>query len=112
MDIIAAYREAGTFHGAAEIAGTTHKTVRRVIARHEVGGAAPGRCRAVITMTAGPSWWRRGGEDDGPDFGEAAVLSPGRTSMGLCGFTRDQSGAVLGVGLAGGCSARSPRGLA
>jgi hypothetical protein len=34
MDIIAAYREAGTFRGAAEIAGTTHKTVKRVIARH------------------------------------------------------------------------------
>jgi transposase len=43
MDIIAAYREAGTFRGAAEIAGTTHKTVRRVIARHEAGGAAPAR---------------------------------------------------------------------
>ena len=39
MDIIAAYREAGTYRGAAEIAGTTHKTVRRVIARHEAGGA-------------------------------------------------------------------------
>jgi transposase len=43
MDIIAAYREAGTLRGAAEIAGTTHKTVRRVIARHEAGGAAPVR---------------------------------------------------------------------
>jgi transposase len=43
MDIIAAYREAGTFRGAAQIAGTTHKTVRRVIARHEAGGAAPER---------------------------------------------------------------------
>ena len=43
MDIIAAYREAGTYRGAAEIAGTTHKTVRRVIARHEAGGAAPER---------------------------------------------------------------------
>ena len=43
MDIIAAYREAGTFRGAAEIAGTTHKTVKRVIARHEAGGGAPGR---------------------------------------------------------------------
>ena len=26
MDIIAAYREAGTYRRAAEIAGTTHKT--------------------------------------------------------------------------------------
>ena len=39
MDIIAAYREVGTFRGAAEITGTTHKTVRRVIARQEAGGA-------------------------------------------------------------------------
>jgi transposase len=45
MDIIAAYREAGTFRGAAEITGTTHKTVRRVIARHDAGGAAPARAR-------------------------------------------------------------------
>jgi transposase len=43
MDIIAAYREAGTYRGAADIAGTTHKTVKRVIARHEAGGAAPPR---------------------------------------------------------------------
>jgi transposase len=43
MDIIAAYREAGTYRGAAEIAGTTHKTVKRVIARHDAGGAAPPR---------------------------------------------------------------------
>lgn len=43
MDIIAAYREAGTYRGAAEIAGTTHKTVRRVIERHEAGGARPPR---------------------------------------------------------------------
>jgi transposase len=43
MDIISAYREAGTFRGAAAISGTTPKTVRRVIARHEAGGGAPPR---------------------------------------------------------------------
>jgi Mu transposase, C-terminal domain len=43
MDIIAAYREAGTYRGAAVITGTTHKTVKRVIARHEAGGAASAR---------------------------------------------------------------------
>jgi hypothetical protein len=43
MDIIAAYREVGTYRGAAEACGTTHKTVKRVIARHEAAGAAPGR---------------------------------------------------------------------
>jgi transposase len=43
MDIIAAYREVGTYRGAAEMCGTTAKTVKRVIARHEAGGAAPPR---------------------------------------------------------------------
>jgi hypothetical protein len=43
MDIIAAYREAGTYRGAPEIAGTTHKTVKRVIARHEAGVPRQGR---------------------------------------------------------------------
>jgi hypothetical protein len=43
MDIISAYREAGTYRGAAVISGTTHKTVRRVIARHEAGGGPPVR---------------------------------------------------------------------
>jgi hypothetical protein len=43
MDIISAYREAGTFRGAAAISGTTPKTVRRVITRHEAGGGVPPR---------------------------------------------------------------------
>jgi transposase len=43
MDIISAYREAGTYRGAAVISGTTPKTVKRVIARHEAGGGAPPR---------------------------------------------------------------------
>jgi transposase len=43
MDIISAYREAGTFRGAAVISGTTPKTVKRVIARQEAGGGAPPR---------------------------------------------------------------------
>ena len=40
MDIIAAYHEVGTYRGAAEICGTTHKTVRRVIERSEAGETA------------------------------------------------------------------------
>jgi transposase len=43
MDIISAYREVGTYRGAAAISGTTAKTVRRVIARHESGGAVSAR---------------------------------------------------------------------
>ena len=43
MDIIPAYREAGTYRGAAAISGTTPKTVKRVIARQEAGGGVPAR---------------------------------------------------------------------
>jgi transposase len=43
MDIIAAYREVGTYRGAAEMCGTTHKTVKRIIERALAAGKAPGR---------------------------------------------------------------------
>ena len=43
MDIISAYREVGTYRGAAAISGTTPKTVKRVIAGHESGQARRAR---------------------------------------------------------------------
>lgn len=43
MDIISAYREVGSYRGAAVLSGTTAKTVKRVIARHESGGVALAR---------------------------------------------------------------------
>ncbi|MCB8913868.1 helix-turn-helix domain-containing protein, partial [Rhodococcus rhodochrous] len=43
MDIISVYREVGTYRGAAEMCGTTHKTVRRVIERFEAGDTPPPR---------------------------------------------------------------------
>ena len=43
MDIIAAYREVGTYRGAAAICGTTHKTVKRVVERAQSGGTCPER---------------------------------------------------------------------
>jgi transposase len=43
MDIISAYREVGTYRGAAALSGTTPKTVKRVIGRHQAGGCAPER---------------------------------------------------------------------
>jgi Mu transposase, C-terminal domain len=38
MDVIAAYRDVGSYRGAAAICGTTHKTVKRIIELHEAGG--------------------------------------------------------------------------
>ena len=46
MDVLAAYREVGSFRGAATICGTTHKTVRRIVEAHEASSAgqqSPGR---------------------------------------------------------------------
>ena len=39
MDVISAYRDVGTYRGAAAICGTTHKTVKRIIEQHEAGTA-------------------------------------------------------------------------
>jgi hypothetical protein len=35
MDIISAYQQVGSYRGAAELCGTTHKTVKRVVERFE-----------------------------------------------------------------------------
>jgi len=43
MVILAAYREVGSYRGAAAICGTTHKTVRRIIEVHEASSAGPAR---------------------------------------------------------------------
>jgi hypothetical protein len=43
MDVLAAYREVGSYRGAAELCGTTHKTVKRIVERHNRGGAATER---------------------------------------------------------------------
>ena len=59
MDVLAAFREVGSYRGAAAICGTTHKTVKRIVARHEAGdGVSVRRPRgrnydAVAELVAG-----------------------------------------------------------
>ncbi len=43
LDIVTAYRQVGTYRGAAQMCGVTHKTVRRVLERAEAGPAAEQR---------------------------------------------------------------------
>lgn len=43
LDIITAYENVGSYRGAAEICGTTHKTVKRVVERVAAGGDRPVR---------------------------------------------------------------------
>jgi hypothetical protein len=43
MDITSAYQQVGSYRGAAELCGTTHKTVKRVVEKFEAGGSPPPR---------------------------------------------------------------------
>ena len=43
MDVLAAYRDVGSYRGAAGICGTTHKTVKRIVEQHNASGASPQR---------------------------------------------------------------------
>ncbi len=43
LDIITAYNELGTYRAAADVCGTTHKTVKRVVERHAAGIVRPVR---------------------------------------------------------------------
>ena len=43
MDVISAYREVGTYRGAAALCGTTHKTARRIIEAAEAPREVPAR---------------------------------------------------------------------
>ena len=111
MDIIAAYREAGTYRGAAEIAGTTHKTVRRVIARHEAGGGAPPRVPrgrnydGVAALVA-----ERVEQDVGADLGEAAAAGRPGGGVWRVGPELPPPGRGEQAGVAAGASPGAPPG--
>jgi len=43
MDIISAYQQVGSYRAAADMCGTTPKTVKRVVEKFEAGDAPPPR---------------------------------------------------------------------
>ncbi|HET6910604.1 MAG TPA: IS21 family transposase [Mycobacteriales bacterium] len=43
MDVIAAYQQVGSYRGAADLCGTTHKTVRRIVTAALAGEGPPAR---------------------------------------------------------------------
>jgi hypothetical protein len=52
MDIISAYQQVGSYRGAAEMCGTTPKTVNRVVRKFEAGDTAPPRAERVHNYDA------------------------------------------------------------
>ena len=82
MDVIAAYRDVGTYRGAAAICGTTHKTVKRIIEAHEAGEALVERTPRgrnydeVADLVA-----ERVKDSCGPDLGQAAAARSTRGGL-------------------------------
>jgi transposase len=52
MDIISAYQQVGSYRAAAELCGTTHKTVKRIVEKFEAGDAAPPRAERARNFDA------------------------------------------------------------
>lgn len=52
LDVITAYREVGTYRGAAETCGVTHKTVKRIIEAEEVAAVRVARRRNYESVRA------------------------------------------------------------
>ena len=58
MDVIAAYETVGTYRGAAEMCGTTHKTVKRIVEAHQASWlvSRPSGRTGATTTTRWPTW--------------------------------------------------------
>ena len=52
MDIISAYQQVGSYRGAAELCGTTHRTVKKVVEKFEAGDTAPPRAERAHNYDA------------------------------------------------------------
>jgi len=52
MDIISAYQQVGSYRGAAQLCGTTHKTVKRVVEKFEASGPPLPRVERVRNYDA------------------------------------------------------------
>ena len=95
MDIVAAYEQVGTYRGAAALCGTTHKTVRRVLERREVGERFEAERRAAgprNTDAVAPLVERRVRETDGRI--SAKRLLPAAQAEGYAGSARNFRRAV------------------
>lgn len=73
MDMLWAYQEVSTYRGAAPMFGTTPRTARRAVERHNAGGAASSGGRGGATTPRWPSW-----------FAERVAATSGRISASGC----------------------------
>ena len=73
MDMYAAYQEVGSYSAAAQICGTTPKTVKRAVAKARAAedATSDGSGRRAQLRRGGRPHRRAGGQDPGPDLGQA-----------------------------------------
>ena len=85
MDIISAYQQVGSYRGAAELCGTTHRTVKKVVEKFEAGESRTAAGRAGSQLRCGDRAGRRTcREVPGSDVGQADVADrPGRRIRGV-----------------------------
>ena len=89
MDVLAAYREVGSYRGAAAVCGTTHKTVKRIIEAHEAGQCAGSRRRRGSATTTRSPTWSRSGSGDSAGRISAKRLLPEARAAGYAGSARN-----------------------
>jgi len=85
MDIVTAYRKVGTYRGAAQMCGTTHKTVRRVVGGPRPVSADRRARNARRTTRVSPSWSLVAGQ--APGRISAKRLLPAAGAAGFEGRT-------------------------
>jgi hypothetical protein len=77
MDVVAAFRDVGTYRGAAEICGVDPKTVKRKVLAHEAGQLdeqRAGRAPVAKNTDVARIWWLSGSSDEGEGHRQAAVV--------------------------------------
>ena len=88
MDILSAYREVGTYHGAAEICSTTPKTLKRVVATAERSEPRPRRTTTTRSRTSLPNESRRARAASAPNGSCPPPTSTGRPVSRRTGLRR------------------------
>lgn len=87
MDIISAYREIGSYRGAAEMCGTTHKAVRLTVEQAQPGEMDQAKPTDRPRNYYGRSHRRQGRLVVREDFGETVL--PAAQAAGYAGSPRN-----------------------
>ena len=112
MDVIAAYRDLGSYRGAAAICGTTPKTVKRIVEAHETGTVPERAARGHNYDDGGRARRRTHRSDQGTDLRPSGCCPPLerraiRDPPGTCGDSSPRRRSPGGPNITGSFVQRS-----